>query len=195
MESWISYGHEIQSRCGFCDARMMSWTERVEHLAAHFKHGKTMKDWVGGHGFERYVEQFVENAIPPSLNALEKTTLDPFSASNASHVIQDPTPSGFTSTIHSIHHLDEELRAFIKTQVSQGHVPTDMEIQNHARILVYEYDDPWNQTRADLPTWLDQFKKEIGLITVSATHGLNAYVGDDGRIERYRSSQGLCDLG
>ena len=128
-----------------------------------------MEDWVGGHEFESYVEQFVENAMPPSLITFEKTTLDPFSASNASHVIQDPTPFGATSTVYCIHHLDEELRAFVRSQVSQGHVPTDMEIQNHARVLVYEYDDPWNQTRADLPTWLDQFKRETGLITVSAT--------------------------
>ncbi len=137
MESWISYDHEIQSRCGLCDARLMSWTERVEHLAAHFKQGKTMNDWVGGHEFEPYVEQFVENAVPPFLIAMEKKTPDPFSASNPSHAFQAPESSGFTLKINCIHHLDEQLRGFIKTQVTQGHVPTDIEIQNHARILVY----------------------------------------------------------
>ena len=243
MESWISYDHEIQSRCGFCDARLMSWTERVEHLAAHFKQGKTMDDWTGGHEFEPYVEQFVENAVPPFLIAMEKKTPDPFSASNPSHAFQAPDTSDFTAKIHCIHHLDEQLRGFIKTQVTQGHVPSDMEIQNHARILVYgsyfllyhpqcvkhlesvhvsgimtiflpfvssfigllawylvrkngmltsksrtEYDDPWNQTRADNPVWLDLFKKQNGLITVSTTHDLNAYIGDDGYAPRYKSS-------
>jgi len=195
MESWISFDHEIQSRCGFCDARLMSWTERVEHLAAHFKQAKTMDDWVGEHEFEPYVEQFVQNSIPPWLIVMEKNTLDPFSASNASHVIQAPNQSGLTSTTYCIQYLEEKLGSFVKTQVSQGHVPTDKEIQSHARVLVFEYDDPWNQTEADLPRWLDQFKKKVGLITVTATHGLNAYIGDDGRVERYKSSRIRDGLG
>ena len=181
MDSWISHDHEIQSRCGFCDARLRSWTERVEHLAAHFKQGKTMNEWLGGHDFEPYVEQFVENSVPPSLIALERMTLDPFSATNASPVIRVPDQSGDDLAIDQIHHLDEPLCAFVRTQVLLGHVPTDMEIQNHARVLVYEFDDPWNQTRADLPIWLDSFKKQTGLITISATHGLNAYIGEPDR--------------
>ncbi len=154
-----------------------------------------MEDWVGGHEFEPYVEQFVENSIPPWLIVMEKKTLDPFSASNASHVIRTSDQTGYNATMYCIHHLDEQLRNFVTTQVSQGHVPTDMEIQNHARIIVYEYDDPWNQTRADLPMWLDQFKQENGLITVSATHGLNAYVGNDGRVRRFQSSRTLNGQG
>ena len=150
-----------------------------------------MEDWLGNHELEPYVEHFVENAMPPFLIAIEKKTLDPFSASNDSHIIQQPTQPGFNPAVHCIHHLDEKLRAFVKTQVSQGHVPTDMEIQNHARILIYEYDDPWNQTRADNPMWLEQFKKQTGLITVSASHGLNAYVGDDGCVDICGSSRPL----
>lgn len=188
MESWLSFDHEIQSRCGFCDLKMTSWAERVEHLATHFKQGKTMTDWQGAHGFNFHVEELVENAIAPYIIALERRSLDPFSATNINHLRQ---PEPFASTGTFVSDLEKELYAFVKAQVTRGHVPSDQEIQNRARVLIYEYDDPWNQTVADDPEWLAQFKKRAGLISVSVTHGLNAYVGDDGRVERYHWLQPL----
>jgi hypothetical protein len=44
------------------------------------------------------------------------------------------------------------------------HVPSDAEIQHHARWIIYESDDPWNQTAADHPEWLWRFKKDVGII-------------------------------
>lgn len=43
------------------------------------------------------------------------------------------------------------------------HVPSDAEIQHHARWIMYESDDPWNQTAADHPEWLRQFKLDLGI--------------------------------
>ncbi|KAG7116695.1 hypothetical protein HYQ44_006322 [Verticillium longisporum] len=47
----------VAARCGFCDARMASWPERVEHLARHFKAGALMQDWVGEHGLSDLEEE------------------------------------------------------------------------------------------------------------------------------------------
>ena len=45
------------------------------------------------------------------------------------------------------------------------HVPSDEEIQHQARWIMYDGDDPWNQTPADFPVWLSRFKREVGIIT------------------------------
>jgi len=42
-------------------------------------------------------------------------------------------------------------------------IPTDAEIQNQARWVVYDDDDPWNQTAADNAEWLIRFKRDAGL--------------------------------
>ncbi|RMJ14881.1 hypothetical protein CDV36_005447 [Fusarium kuroshium] len=44
------------------------------------------------------------------------------------------------------------------------HVPTDEEIQHHARWILYNDGDPWNQTVADNPAWLRQFKIDVGIL-------------------------------
>lgn len=40
----------IRSQCGFCQVMMDSWGERTDHIAAHFRSGLTMEQWVGGSG-------------------------------------------------------------------------------------------------------------------------------------------------
>ena len=40
----------FQSRCGFCQTMMNSWEERTDHVAAHYRSGLTMDQWVGGSG-------------------------------------------------------------------------------------------------------------------------------------------------
>jgi hypothetical protein len=65
METWKVATPEIRSRCGFCGIIMDSWSIRVDHLAEHFKGGKSMADWKGDWGFERQVLDIVENGMPP----------------------------------------------------------------------------------------------------------------------------------
>jgi hypothetical protein len=72
----------VKSRCGICDANLNSWDERSDHLAAHFREGKTMADWKGEHCFEPDVAARVINAFPPYLLAEQANTVVPFSATN-----------------------------------------------------------------------------------------------------------------
>lgn len=65
METWKVATPEIRSRCGFCGIIMDSWSFRVDHLAEHFKGGKSMADWKGDWGFETPVLDLVENGMPP----------------------------------------------------------------------------------------------------------------------------------
>ncbi|KAJ0300803.1 hypothetical protein Brms1b_012685 [Colletotrichum noveboracense] len=44
-----------------------------------------------------------------------------------------------------------------------SHIPTDEEIRHQARWVLYDDDDPWNQTPADVEEWLLKFKKDVGL--------------------------------
>ncbi|XPT00704.1 hypothetical protein M3J09_009854 [Ascochyta lentis] len=44
------------------------------------------------------------------------------------------------------------------------HIPTDEELQHQARCIVYDDDDPWNQTAADNSQWLQEFKRDVGIL-------------------------------
>jgi hypothetical protein len=68
MEQWRHEMQNLQSRCGFCDAKMASWDERAEHLADHFKEGRSMADWKGSWGFEDHTLEMVENSMPPCMS-------------------------------------------------------------------------------------------------------------------------------
>jgi hypothetical protein len=65
MESWRIAAPQVRSRCGFCGLIMETWSARVDHLAEHFKGGRTMADWKGSWGFESDVQKLVENGTPP----------------------------------------------------------------------------------------------------------------------------------
>ncbi|KAM0262793.1 hypothetical protein ACHAQJ_001587 [Trichoderma viride] len=81
MNGWKASTPKIRSRCGFCGVLIDSWDFRVEHLAKHFKNGKSMADWKGDWGFRDEVQNAVENGMPPYLIHHERTTLDPYEAS------------------------------------------------------------------------------------------------------------------
>lgn len=50
LDNWKIAGPSLVSQCGFCSQIMKSWGERVDHLAEHFKQGKTREDWHGDLG-------------------------------------------------------------------------------------------------------------------------------------------------
>ncbi|KAJ3458895.1 hypothetical protein MRS44_013004 [Fusarium solani] len=78
MEGWKLECDDVQSRCGFCDISMTTWTERVDHLAEHFREGKTMADWSGNWGFDSATLEMVENSMPPYLIEYERNSPLPF---------------------------------------------------------------------------------------------------------------------
>ena len=51
-------------------------------------------------------------------------------------------------------------------------IPSDAEIQNQARWIIYDDDDPWNQTAADNAEWLARFKRDAGLAPADEGPGL-----------------------
>ena len=62
MGEWKLEITDVKSRCGFCNATFNTWTQRAEHLAAHFKCRTKMDDWVGDWGFEPHIAAMVERA-------------------------------------------------------------------------------------------------------------------------------------
>jgi len=75
--------------------------------------------------------------------------------------------------------LTVRLGLFVKERMMQGVPITDEMLQAQARWIIYESDDPWNQTSADNPEWLELFKKAHGLPNV-ATDGSVDMVEDLG---------------
>jgi hypothetical protein len=67
MEDWKFRHEDVPSRCGFCDVKMTTWSERASHLAEHFKEGMTMADWKGNWGFDAFTLEMVENSMPPCM--------------------------------------------------------------------------------------------------------------------------------
>lgn len=72
--------------------------------------------------------------------------------------------------------LVRELTRFVTSCVSTNnptqHIPSDAEIQNQARWVIYDDDDPWNQTAADNAEWLVRFKRDCGLLPKDDGPGL-----------------------
>lgn len=72
--------------------------------------------------------------------------------------------------------LVRELSRFVTTCTSPNnpnqHIPSDAEIQNQARWVIYDDDDPWNQTAADNAEWLIRFKRDVGLAPQESGPGL-----------------------
>lgn len=79
--------------------------------------------------------------------------------------------SGFGSKATCWEILTVRLGRYASNMAKQGVVLTDEMLQREARLLLYDCDDPWNQTAADNPEWLDLFKKAHGLDYIPTTLG------------------------
>ncbi|KAJ5099870.1 hypothetical protein N7532_006871 [Penicillium argentinense] len=162
MDKWHSSITEIRSRCGFCGSVLRTWKDRVDHLAGHFKNGANMAQWQGDWGFEPWIQDRVENAIPPYMIGYESRSLDPWTTVRAQG--DDNTPSlPVPNDANCYDRLSRELTAYIHSQTAQGLVPTDQMLQAEGRRVIYGSDDPWNQTCADNPVWLSILKRDTGL--------------------------------
>lgn len=74
-------------------------------------------------------------------------------------IFRSTDPTLIDSTIHSYSRLERELGDYLKLQRSLGMEPTDEDLQRRARIIIYEFDDGWNQTAADSHNWLNAFRE------------------------------------
>ncbi|KAJ5409964.1 uncharacterized protein N7487_004323 [Penicillium crustosum] len=173
VETWRSEVTHVNSRCGFCKETFTRWTDRNNHLAAHFREGLLMKDWKGCRGLDPAVALAVENAMPPYLIGAESTGINPFSAStrcpNSRNDI-DRSPKNESCSHRKgyiqptpFEQLTERLIRFVRERQAIGVPVTDDSIQHEARCFVYGDEDPWNQTAADSAEWLKLFKDGMGL--------------------------------
>lgn len=82
INTWKIEGPPVKSRCGICGTRLVTWEDRVEHLAQHFRKGATMDDWKGEHEFEPEIAAQITYSMPPYLIASESRAPVPFSATD-----------------------------------------------------------------------------------------------------------------
>jgi hypothetical protein len=186
IAKWKSEVTQINSRCGFCSETFTLWADRNDHLAAHYRQGTQIKEWKGCRGLDPAVVLAVDNAMPPYLIGTESTGIYPFSASrckgpsreDGSHGVHDTFQSAETTQPTPFEQLTEHLIRFVREQQQAASPITDESIQREARLFIYGDDDPWNQTAADSPDWLNFFKDGMGLgpacvMNVDAAHHPN----------------------
>lgn len=164
MEDWKTTLTNVNSRCGFCTKRFSVWSERNDHLAAHFKEGAKMSDWKGCRGFDPAIAALVNSAMPPYLIGLEGTSVNPFSATSPLKCMTLQThldAGGAPTTCWEI--LTVRLGKYAKEQTDKGVILTDEMLQKQARRILYDSDDAWDNTAADSPEWLDLFKRAHAL--------------------------------
>lgn len=176
MQHWRSDINRVKARCGFCNERFTAWSDRNQHLAEHFKNGAEMKDWKGCRGLDPAFAAMVENAMPPYIIAEEAAAVHPFGAEriaaygaaacSAKYPYQasseQPSADDVRPTPFAI--LTARLGGYVKRAQQEGIILTDEMLQREARRIVYDDDDPWNQTAADNVDWLSMFKMGHGLI-------------------------------
>lgn len=186
IAKWKSEVTRINSRCGFCSETFTVWSDRNDHLAAHFRQGTQIKEWKGCRGLDPAVVLAVDNAMPPYLIGIESTGIYPFSASHRkgtsreeeSQMAQNPPQTAENTEPTPFEQLTEHLIRVVRERQESGMPITDESIQREARVFVFGDDDPWNQTAADSPDWLNFFKDGMGLgpacvMNVDAAHHPN----------------------
>ncbi|KAE8392828.1 hypothetical protein BDV23DRAFT_181245 [Aspergillus alliaceus] len=187
IDDWKTPAPEVTSRCGFCDRRLSSWEERVEHIASHFRKGSTMDDWRGEHDFPPEITKQVTKALPPYYIGHNSRCLIPFSATNAhakdqleqiasrmvrNTITENISPNAVTQGSASVQTFDNNslgsifevlaahLGRYTRQKLQEGVIPTDEMLQQESRRLVYDSEDPWDQTIFDHPEWLAAFRRQ-----------------------------------
>lgn len=187
IDNWKVVAPPMVSRCGICNTMLNTWQGRVDHLAQHYREGKTMDDWRGDHCFEPSIAARVTNALPPYLIGPESKSIVPFSATDSGtkdHLSQirkshddwiagqgeaeiDDEPSTSlpalmdndpTSTFVNV--LTLGLGRYARQQMKLGIIPTDEMFQNESRRLLYRTEDAFDQTIADNTEWLNAFRRQ-----------------------------------
>lgn len=186
IDDWKTPAPTVTSRCGFCDRRLSSWEERVDHIASHFRNGSTMDCWKGEHDFPPEITKQVTNSLPPYYIGHDSRCLVPFSVTNVhakdqldqitsrldwNTAIESNTPNAPVQALSSgrdsnnplnslLEVLASHLGRYTRQKLAQGIIPTDEMLQQESRRLVYDSEDPWDQTIFDNPEWLAAFRRE-----------------------------------
>ncbi|KAK6331609.1 hypothetical protein TWF718_002158 [Orbilia javanica] len=166
MLKWKSKLDQVNCRCGFCGERFTLWSQRNAHIAEHFTDGVKMKDWKGCRGLDPSIALLVENSMPPYLIGTEAVSFEPFRAfvedrAHSDHGSSDQEP--ITVGVNCFEQLTAQLSDYIMAARQTGTNISDEDLRREARIITYGDDDPWNQTAADNPQWLEYFKQGHGI--------------------------------
>ncbi|KAJ4257883.1 hypothetical protein NW757_003511 [Fusarium falciforme] len=145
MDSWKESSEEIKSRCGFCGMVMKFWSDRVDHLAEHFKAGQTMVNWKGDWGFESQMLDMVENSMPPYLIHYERNSPWPFT-----------TQQGLTGSPASAFELIKvELEYFNAYYTNARHSPPpDEELLYESCCIIFGAEILSKESAIPEPSWL-----------------------------------------
>lgn len=173
MNAWSSKLSDVKSRCGFCGETFSLWSDRNDHLADHFRRGKSMKDWKGDRGFEPSIAMLVQSAMPPYLIGAESLDLEPFSASKGvmKKMLTYPDAQNPPNVFEL---LTARLGDFVTASRASGATINCDILRYQARLILYGDDDPLNQTPADNDQWLTLFKIGHGLASGSIATGGNS---------------------
>ncbi|KAF4964204.1 hypothetical protein FSARC_7838 [Fusarium sarcochroum] len=145
MEAWRFKVENVKSRCGFCDITMTTWSDRANHLAEHFKEGKTMADWKGTWGFEASTIEMVENAMPPYLIEYERNSPLPFTT-------QQGAPYSSTSAFEL---LQLELDYFFSNYVDTNNcTPSDELLHLEACNIIFGAEISYRHPLTTASSWL-----------------------------------------
>ena len=183
QQQWKSDVTHLRSRCGFCDATFTTWEDRVTHLVQEFRNGAEMRDWKGSRGFDADVEAQAVLSMPPYLIDVDSKTQTPFSASDPMSIVHhtnlfpeqerrspsrvgwetqaDPPPNVLEAETYW-EKIDSKLGQWFLARTREGISVTDEMIQEQGRVMVFGTADPWNQSEADHPDWLADFRAKYG---------------------------------
>ncbi|KAL6804998.1 hypothetical protein GGI42DRAFT_308197 [Trichoderma sp. SZMC 28013] len=178
MHSWKSKISEVKSRCGFCGETFSLWSDRNDHLVDHFRRGKSMKDWAGDRGLEPSVAMLVQSAMPPYLIGAESLDLEPFSASKGvlKKTLSSPEKQNPPNVFEV---LTARLGDFVVSARANGDIINCDILRSQARLILYDDDDPLNQTPADHDQWLTLFKIGHGLASAPSQQELDPSLPDE----------------
>ncbi|KAH8734499.1 hypothetical protein BGZ61DRAFT_341931 [Ilyonectria robusta] len=145
MDLWKDESQIIRSRCGFCKFVMSHWSDRVGHLAEHFREGKSMADWQGDWGFEDHVLDMVENSVPPYLIHYERNSPWPFTTKQ----VHPETPSNAFELIKL------ELEDFLTDHLNKSQcIPSDEALAYESCCIVLSSDVLSQSAETTAPSWL-----------------------------------------
>ncbi|KXH40753.1 homeobox and C2H2 transcription factor [Colletotrichum simmondsii] len=131
MGDWKYESEIIRSRCGFCGHTMSSWTDRIDHLAEHFKDGKTMADWHGDWGFDDNVLNMVENSVQPYLIHMERNSPWPFTTKQG---VPETPPNAYELIKLELEHFSAE------HQNTRDEMPTNAELLYESCCVIFGCD-------------------------------------------------------
>ena len=110
--------------------------------------------------------KYLITASPHWLADFRRRAVLPRSSEMANEHVRSQDDKTIDYSIHNYHRLERELVDFVNKERRAGRAPTDADLQRTARMIIFESDDPWNQTAADDPAYLEIFKRQNGLASI-----------------------------